>query len=143
MKLKLTDGKALGVPYIYPSFPKIAFTTLPLPEAPLPGIDPDPPLVEYAANCQCGATTYTIRIPSFQDSTVNIYNCSICYRNAYALVYPHKSNVTFHTGYDKLADYSFNTTKNTHKFCKVCGSSVMIDMAGFGQEKWAMNVSAS
>lgn len=31
------------------------------------------------------------------------------------------------TGYENLQDYFFGPMKKAHKFCKTCGSSVMID----------------
>jgi hypothetical protein len=30
-------------------------------------------------------------------------------------------------GYDNLGSYAFNTKTKSHRFCKSCGSSIMID----------------
>ncbi len=34
------------------------------------------------------------------------------------------------TGYDTLGEYSFGKKLCTHKFCKTCGSSILIDFNG-------------
>lgn len=37
------------------------------------------------------------------------------------------SNANRNKGYDYLAGYRFGTKKKVHKFCKACGSSILID----------------
>lgn len=129
LKLKYNHGKDHGAPYTSPTFPEAPFA------------DSNADLVEYPANCQCGAVTYTLRLPSLATDTVNQCNCSICDRNAYLLVYPPVRDVAFHTGYAGLSAYSFNTKKLVHKFCGTCGSSIFFDMTARGEDEWGMNVS--
>lgn len=38
-----------------------------------------------------------------------------------------QKEVTRSIGYDNLADYLFGAKKKPHKFCKTCGSSILID----------------
>ncbi|KAF7981361.1 hypothetical protein HWV62_33825 [Athelia sp. TMB] len=132
LKLKFHDGKAYGAPYTYPVFPIPAF----------PDADANPKLVEYPGNCQCGTVTFTMRAPSFADNTPEQCwqcNCSICDRNGYLFVYPPQHDVIFHTGYDSLSEYTFNTKRKPHKFCGTCGSSIFLDKTAVN-DGWAMNV---
>jgi hypothetical protein len=61
-------------------------------------------------------------------------------------VYPERKHVTFHTGYDDMHAYEFGGKEMTHKFCPVCGSSVLIDFQGRpgvrgGGDRLGINVS--
>jgi hypothetical protein len=87
-------------------------------------------LTSYHGGCHCGAVTFTVRIPSLSDHNVNRCNCSICSHNGYLLVYPKRTDVDFHTGYDTMISYCFGDKMRPHKFCPTCGSSVMIEPDG-------------
>ena len=39
----------------------------------------------------------------------------------------HITGLTLPIGYDDLGSYAFNTKSKAHKFCKTCGSSILID----------------
>lgn len=100
-------------------------------------------LVPYAANCHCGAITYTINTsPLYSgENEVRRCNCSICTHNGYLLVYPNRTDVIFHTGFDHLRSYLFGSKSFPHKFCPTCGSSVFIDPVGkIGRDFLTMNV---
>lgn len=100
-------------------------------------------LTPYDANCHCGDVTYTVYIPSITSQEVMCCNCSICTRNGYLLLYPARKEVIFHTGYDRLHTYEFGSKRVTHKFCPICGSSILIGLHGLshlGPDKMAINI---
>lgn len=106
--------------------------------------DSESELTRYYGNCHCGAVTFTFHIPSLEEHDVVECNCSICTCNGYLVVYPERKQVAFHTGYDDLQQYQFGAKRNTHKFCRVCGSSVLIDFNGRtvrGADRLGINVS--
>lgn len=135
LKLKSHDGKAYGSLYKFPSLPKPAFGDA----------EENSKLAEYPGSCQCGTVTFTLRIPSFSDNIPEQCwhcNCSICDRNGYLFVYPPQHDVIFHSGYESLSEYTFNTKKKPHKFCETCGSSIFLDKTAVN-DGWAMNVCLS
>ncbi|MCJ1277220.1 hypothetical protein MMC21_005030 [Puttea exsequens] len=83
----------------------------------------------YEANCHCGAVKYKIKLGEFDlpENQVNSCNCSICTKNGYLLVYPCTEDVVWHEGYDTLKNYRFGKQRFDHKFCSICGSSILID----------------
>lgn len=122
LKLQKANGKAAGIEYrVGKNIPKLTLD------------DNDKRgLVPYAANCHCGAVTYTINFPSLfsGENEVRRCNCSICTRDGYLLVYPNRTDVIFHTGLDHLRSYLFGSRTAPHKFFPACGSSVLIDPIG-------------
>lgn len=98
-------------------------------------------LIPYEASCHCGKVTYTVNIPSISENDVASCNCSMCARNGYLHVYPPREQVVFHSGFEDLVDYRFGTKTVSHKFCPTCGSSVMLDLQGFRDGIYGMNVS--
>jgi hypothetical protein len=103
-----------------------------------------PELTSYAANCHCGAVKFTVKIPSLTNHQVIHCNCSLCTRNGYLMIYPERKDVVFHSGYDNLSSYSV-LHKNIHKFCSICGSSVVAEaidgVKGDEKDFIAINVS--
>lgn len=99
-----------------------------------------PELVSYDAKCHCGATTYTVSIPSLEHHEVALCNCSICTTNGYLLVYPDRQDVVFHSGEDQLKTYSFGRHMVDHEFCPTCGSSVFIRFKAKDNSRMAVNV---
>lgn len=85
----------------------------------------------YAANCHCGLVTYTVTLspPLEQGHTVVRCNCSVCTRLGYALVYPSRADVVFHTGWDEMNNYRCGRKVFDNKFCGYCGTSILIDFA--------------
>jgi hypothetical protein len=73
----------------------------------------------YAGSCHCGA----VRFEADLDLTQSSYrcNCSICRRNRFwpAVAMPEQFRLL--AGQEMLTEYRFNTKKNQHFFCKVCG----------------------
>lgn len=98
-------------------------------------------LIPYDASCHCGRVKYTVNAPSISENDVKSCNCSMCSRNGYYHVYVPHTQVLFHSGFDDLVAYRFGTKTVQHKFCPNCGSSVMIDLQGFKDGFYAMNVS--
>ncbi|KIW01871.1 uncharacterized protein PV09_06720 [Verruconis gallopava] len=83
----------------------------------------------YTGRCHCNATLFTVTIPPLETgaSTVTRCNCSICTKSGYSLVYPLREHVTFLRGEGELRAYVFGKKVRTHRFCGVCGTSVLID----------------
>ncbi|PQE27122.1 glutathione-dependent formaldehyde-activating enzyme protein [Rutstroemia sp. NJR-2017a WRK4] len=84
----------------------------------------------HEASCHCGAVTFsvTLKFP-FPKYPVNSCSCSICSRNGYLLVYPMRSDIKFSPdSASNLSSYRFGSKAHAHKFCKNCGSSMMIDL---------------
>lgn len=82
----------------------------------------------HEAQCHCGAVKYDVTLNRpFPKYPVNRCNCTICTQLGYLLVYPSRQDVIFHQGYDNLGSYAFNTKTKSHRFCKSCGTSIMID----------------
>jgi len=76
-------------------------------------------LKTYKGSCHCGA----VRFEADLDLTQSSYrcNCSICRRNRFwpALAAPERFRLL--SGRERLTEYLFNTRKNQHFFCAVCG----------------------
>ena len=73
----------------------------------------------YHGSCHCGAVTFEADL----DLTQSTYrcNCSICRRTRFwpAIAMPEQFRLL--SGEDKLTQYLFNSKKNQHYFCRVCG----------------------
>jgi hypothetical protein len=83
--------------------------------------------VTYPASCHCGKSRFTVTMPSLETITATSCNCSICEINGYLNVYPLRKNVVFQSQYDELGSYAFGPQTRVHKFCKTCGTSLLID----------------
>jgi hypothetical protein len=85
----------------------------------------------YRANCHCGAVRFTVALsPSLEESEAPYScNCSICTKNGYLLVYPLKEDVVFQCGTDNMSAYFFGAKTKPHRFCKTCGTSILIDFS--------------
>jgi hypothetical protein len=100
--------------------------------------------VTYPASCHCGKSRFTITIPSLDTTTVTSCNCSICQINGYLNVYPLCKNVSFQSSYEELGSYAFASQTLVHKFCRTCGTSLLIDFGRAEEEgvreHYAVNV---
>jgi hypothetical protein len=97
----------------------------------------------YKGRCHCGAIKFTVALPPLETGATSVMqcNCSICTKKGYLLVYPPASDVIFESGEDKLGLYIFGSKTRPHKFCQICGTSIMIDISKPNVEpKYAMTV---
>jgi hypothetical protein len=76
-------------------------------------------LKTYKGSCHCGS----VRFEADLDLTQPSYrcNCSICRRNRFWPAVARAEGFRLMSGQDLLTEYRFNTKKNQHFFCKVCG----------------------
>ncbi|KAK7715964.1 hypothetical protein SLS57_006715 [Botryosphaeria dothidea] len=86
-------------------------------------------MTTYPANCHCGRVHFTATLPDITTKPVVRCNCSICTKNGYLLVYPKVADVSFISGEDRLGEYLFGNKKKPHKFCMLCGTSILIDFS--------------
>ncbi|KAB2575863.1 Glutathione-dependent formaldehyde-activating [Lasiodiplodia theobromae] len=86
-------------------------------------------MTTYAANCHCGRVQFTATLPDITTNAVVRCNCSICSKNGYLLVYPKAKDVKFTAGEGRLGEYRFGNKKKPHKFCMLCGTSILIDFS--------------
>jgi len=76
-------------------------------------------LATYPGSCHCGA----VRFEADLDLAQPTYrcNCSICRRNRFWAAIAKEGALRILAGEDRLTKYVFNTRKNEHYFCEVCG----------------------
>ena len=76
-------------------------------------------LKTYTGSCHCGA----VRFEAELDLTQSSYrcNCSICRRTRFWPAVAKENQFRLIAGVDMLTEYLFNTRKNQHFFCRVCG----------------------
>lgn len=76
-------------------------------------------LTTYRGRCHCGAVTFEADLdltqPSFR------CNCSICRRTRFWPAVARADGFRLLSGEAELTQYLFNTRKNQHYFCRVCG----------------------
>jgi hypothetical protein len=76
-------------------------------------------LKTYTGSCHCGAVRFEadldLAAPSFR------CNCSICRRNRFWAGIARDEGFRLLGGQEQLTRYLFNTRKNEHWFCRVCG----------------------
>lgn len=73
----------------------------------------------YRGSCHCGAVKFEADL----DLTESSYrcNCSICRRTRFWPAVARPEGFRLLSGDAELTRYLFNTEKNQHYFCKVCG----------------------
>ena len=76
-------------------------------------------LKTYRGSCHCGA----VRFEADLDLTQPTFrcNCSICRRNRFWPAIAREGGLRLLAGGEKLTQYLFNSKKNEHYFCSVCG----------------------
>ncbi|KAF2094948.1 hypothetical protein NA57DRAFT_45512, partial [Rhizodiscina lignyota] len=109
----------------------------------------------YKRKCHCAALRFTVILspplqgilsPPLQGGySIGHCNCSICTKNRNPLAYPRREDVVFQSGEDNMNDYLFDDMRKPLRFCKTCGTSVLIDFSNSNFEKkeefTAINVS--
>ena len=76
-------------------------------------------LKTYKGSCHCGAVRFEADLDLSQPSYR--CNCSICRRNRFWPAVARPEGFRLIAGAQMLTEYLFNTRKNQHFFCKVCG----------------------
>ncbi|KAJ7055026.1 Mss4-like protein [Mycena amicta] len=84
-----------------------------------------PELVQYKGNCHCGGFIFTFKTPEIKEA--NTCDCSICSKNGYLWVPLTEDRFEVVKGDEdtSLTTYEFGKKAIAHKFCHVCGTSVM------------------
>ncbi len=72
-----------------------------------------------AGGCHCGAVRFEAELP--QAFEVEDCNCSMCSMSGNIHVIVPSSRFRLVQGADNLAEYTFNTRRARHLFCKTCG----------------------
>ena len=73
----------------------------------------------HAGGCHCGAVRFEAELP--QAFEVEDCNCSICAMSGNIHVIVPSSRFRLLQGTDNLTEYTFNTRRARHLFCKTCG----------------------
>jgi hypothetical protein len=73
----------------------------------------------YAGGCHCGAVRFETEL--LQAFEVEDCNCSICAMSGNIHVIVPSSRFRLLQGADNLTEYTFNTGRARHLFCKTCG----------------------
>jgi hypothetical protein len=76
-------------------------------------------LKTYQGSCHCGAVKFETDL----DLTASTYrcNCSICRRTRFWAAVTRPGAFRVLAGDGELTEYLFNTRRNQHFFCRVCG----------------------
>ncbi|KAJ7053925.1 glutathione-dependent formaldehyde-activating enzyme [Mycena amicta] len=82
-------------------------------------------LVSYHGNCHCGAFKFTFTTASELKQAVAC-DCSICSRNGYLFAKDGEFVVTKGDVNSTLSTYTFGTHAYQHKFCAICGTSILV-----------------
>jgi hypothetical protein len=88
----------------------------------------------YNGNCHCGQIKLKLKHRPLEVESPVRCNCSICTKNGYLLIYPKVEDVEFIRGEDKMSSYVFATKTRPHKFCPICGTSILIDFRNSNKE---------
>jgi hypothetical protein len=73
----------------------------------------------YKGSCHCGSVWFEADMDLTQPSYR--CNCSICRRTRFWPAVAREGQFRLLAGQELLTEYLFNTRKNQHFFCKVCG----------------------
>ena len=76
-------------------------------------------MVLYKGSCHCNKVTFEFNGP--KNLKALDCNCSICSRLGYLHIIVPKNEFSLIRGKAMLTEYSFNTGKATHLFCRSCG----------------------
>lgn len=73
----------------------------------------------YQGSCHCGAVRFEADLELTRSSFR--CNCSVCRRTRFWAAVAKEDGFRLISGEEELTEYLFNTRKNQHFFCKVCG----------------------
>lgn len=79
----------------------------------------DPPRKWHSGGCHCRAVRFEVELPDTFE--VEDCNCTICAMSGNIHVIVPSSRFRLLQGKDNLSQYTFNTGKAKHLFCKTCG----------------------
>ncbi|KAH7317728.1 Mss4-like protein [Rhexocercosporidium sp. MPI-PUGE-AT-0058] len=96
-------------------------------------------LETFNGNCHCGAVAYTLISKPLNERMIISCNCSLCSRNGEVYTYPPASSVTF-IGKENLTGYPFLSSDSLHSFCKICGTSVCVQVLKEDEDLLPLNL---
>lgn len=73
----------------------------------------------HDGGCHCGVVRFSVELPDAFE--VEDCNCSICAMSGNIHVIVPSSRFRLLQGADNLGEYTFNTGRAKHRFCKTCG----------------------
>ncbi len=92
----------------------------------------------YAGGCQCGAVRYEAEADL---DAIIACNCSRCGRAGFILTFSPADKFKLLKGEDAQTEFTFNTHRIRHQFCKTCGIESFARGTGKdGAEMVALNV---
>jgi len=72
----------------------------------------------YSGSCQCQAVRFAATLDFDGAMTCN---CSRCQRLGWVMAFTPMTKFALKSGAESLSQYTFNTERIRHQFCKVCG----------------------
>jgi hypothetical protein len=82
----------------------------------------------YTGSCHCGAVNFSVET---EFASVIQCNCSICHKHGLVLTFVPLTQFHLLSGEDNLTEYTFNTMRIAHQFCRICG----VEPFGKGKNK--------
>ncbi|KAK5995254.1 hypothetical protein PT974_03653 [Cladobotryum mycophilum] len=126
LERKHYDGAALGSPYEMAAH-----------KGDVPATDVEDAKL-YTGSCHCGALTLAFKSKPIDDTYTDIVtqcNCSVCIRNAYVWVFPHKDQHVLSGSEEDIGYYTWGTHAVAKSFCKICGVNMTQKVNFLSQEK--------
>jgi hypothetical protein len=87
--------------------------------------------------CHCKDVQFEFR--AVENVSVTECNCSLCHMTGYKHIFVAKEDLTFLSGQDHLALYTFGTHTAQHYFCRTCGVKPLYRPRSH-PEAWSVNL---